>query len=72
MIIHQCNRCNEVIKGGGVPYDLKFPLIGRVDLRLMESAHLCVKCLKSFFKWLGLEVSEKEIKKHEARIRVKV
>ena len=77
MIIYQCNRCDEVIKDGGVPYDLKFPLIsnspaGRVDTRLMESAHLCTKCLKSLFEWLGLKVSKEEIKKHEARIRAKL
>ena len=71
-IIYQCNRCSEVIKDGGVPYDLKFPLIGKVDMRLMESAHLCTKCLKSLFKWLKLKVSGKEVDKHEARIRAKV
>ena len=73
MIIYQCNRCSEVIKDGGIPYDLKYPLLGRiVGQPLMESAHLCTKCLKSLFKWLGLKVSEKEIDKHEARIRAKV
>ena len=67
MIIYQCDRCQTVLEAGSINYTLKYPLLAAV-----KEIHLCGDCLRKFYKWLGIKVTDREIEQHEAQVRAKL